>query len=161
MVRNGIVLAALPALAAFLLASAACGGNKSNGNANANTAQGTQPAGSTAAPAGPVTVAQVAPAPSAGAEQVTLTATDNKYSQTKLTAKAGQQVALTLDNKGQATHNWHLLNVKDTSGNDLKLPLLDPGKSQTLVFLLMQPGTYQFWCDVHTSDMKGTLTITP
>ncbi|HZQ39124.1 MAG TPA: cupredoxin domain-containing protein [Dehalococcoidia bacterium] len=156
--------------AGLLLALAACGSNN-NGNTASNTSgvgAGNAPfkqtvvsAQSTAVPYGSVAPVQVSPSAlaAAGAQTLTEIATDNKYSQTTFTVKANQDVALTLKNQGQAVHNWHLLDATDADGKEIKGSLLDPGKSETIDFKITKPGTYHFQCDVHPSDMKGTLVV--
>ncbi len=86
-------------------------------------------------------------------------ATDNKFSATKLTGKAGQTLTLTLQNKGSNPHNWHLLDAKNADGSDIKTKIANPGETDTVQFTITQPGTYNFQCDVHPTEMKGTLTV--
>lgn len=95
----------------------------------------------------------------AGAQRLVEIATDDRYSQTHFTVKAGQAVALTLTNNGQAIHNWHLLNAKDQNRKDILTPLLNPGQSATINFTLTTPGVYHFQCDVQPTEMTGTLTV--
>ena len=73
--------------------------------------------------------------------------------------QAGQPVELTLTNNGQAIHNWHLLNVKDKDGKDILTPLVNPGQSATIDFTIATPGAYHFQCDVHPTEMTGTLVV--
>jgi plastocyanin len=87
------------------------------------------------------------------------TTTDNKFSQTSLTADKGVSAAITVQNKGAAIHNWHVLNAKKPDGSDIKTDLLPAGQSATITFQIDQPGTYDFQCDVHPTEMKGKLTI--
>jgi len=94
-----------------------------------------------------------------GAAATTITMTDNKFSQTTITIEHGQKVTLNFDNKGQAIHNWDLLGQKDPSGNDLKTALLQPGQTASLTFQIDQPGQYKFQCDVHPTEMVGTLVV--
>lgn len=96
-----------------------------------------------------------------GVPNTTLTEnmTDNKFSATTLSVPAGKPVQLTASNKGSAVHNFHVLNVKDDGGKDIKGDLLAAGKSQTLNFSISKPGTYDFQCDVHPTEMKGKLTV--
>jgi plastocyanin/mono/diheme cytochrome c family protein len=109
-----------------------------------------------------------APSPAAGAAGATpaapstdlqQTATDNKFSATALASPAGKQITLTLDNKGSAIHNWDVTDVKDDSGKDIKTDLTDPGKSSKVTFTISKPGTYHFRCDVHPTEMTGTIVI--
>lgn len=87
------------------------------------------------------------------------TATDNKFSQTSLSIHAGQAYTLTLVNKGQAVHNLRLDNVKAPDGKDVAVPLVEPGKSGYVSFTVAKSGTYQFVCDVHPTEMRGTITV--
>ena len=153
-------------VAALLLGLAACSSNNNKAatpgtGPNAPVNATTVAAGLTAVPRGSVAPAQVSPSAlaAAGAQTLTEIATDNKYSQTTFTVKANQDVALTLKNQGQAVHNWHLLDVMDANGKEIKGSLLDPGKSETIDFTIAKPGTYHFQCDVHPADMKGTLVV--
>lgn len=156
--------------AALLLGLAACGSNNNANNAlrpggaagaNAPVNATTVSAAGTAVPYGSIAPAQVSPSAlaAAGAQALTEIATDNKYSQTSFTVKANQDVALTLKNQGQAVHNWHLLDATDADGKEIKGALLDSGKSETIDFKITKPGTYHFQCDVHPTDMKGTLVV--
>ncbi len=87
------------------------------------------------------------------------TTTDNKFSDTQITVPAGKQVTLTVQNKGTAIHNVDVLDVKDDSGKDIKTDLVPAGKSATLTFTISKPGTYHFHCDVHPTEMTGTLVV--
>jgi plastocyanin len=89
---------------------------------------------------------------------ITEIATDNKFSQTRLTVIAGQQYTLTLTNQGQSIHNWNLKGVTGPNGQEFKTNLLQPGQSETIQFTVPQPGEYQFICDVHPTEMVGRLT---
>lgn len=157
--RSSLVRIILPAgLGLALLGAVACGSSNNNASKSGNSA-----ANNSAAPVATV-VTTAAPranvgSPAAGATALTETATDNKYSDTKYTVKAGTPVTLTVQNKGQAVHNWHLLDAKDDSGKEIKTDLDEPGKTSSVTFTISKPGTYKFQCDVHPSDMTGTLTV--
>lgn len=90
---------------------------------------------------------------------VTIITTDNKYDKTALTVKAGEEVALTLENKGAALHDFVLQGVKDKGGADIKTELLTGGKSQTIKFAIEKAGAYDFVCQVHPAEMRGKLTV--
>ncbi len=104
------------------------------------------------------TAATAATVPGAGGGLSEVT-TDNKFSQTSFTVDKGVPAALTVKNKGQALHNWHVLIVKGSDGNDIKTDLVPAGSTATATFQIDQPGTYDFQCDVHPAEMKGKLTI--
>lgn len=123
------------ALAVMLLM--ACGGGTTS------QTRATPTAGGGAAPAGALVIV----------------ATDNKFDKTELTVRANQPVTLTLQNRGEAIHNWHLLNVKDKDGKDITTMLLPAGQSQTITFTIAQTGTFEYTCDVHPTEMRGKLTV--
>jgi plastocyanin len=110
-------------------------------------------AGAPAAGAGP------APGGAAPAGGTVIVATDNKFDKTQITVKANEPVTLTLQNKGSAIHNWHVLNVKDKDGKDITTNLLPGGQSQTITFVITQTGTFDYLCDVHPVEMRGKLTV--
>jgi plastocyanin len=85
--------------------------------------------------------------------------TDNKFSMTAIIVPAGQAITLTQVNSGQAIHNWHVLDVKDDSGKVITTELTQPGQKSTVTFTISAPGTYHFQCDVHPTEMTGTLTV--
>lgn len=89
---------------------------------------------------------------------ITSVATDNKFDKNAYTIPAGQEITLTLDNKGSAIHNFHI----KTQGADGKEPtttLLTGGKSETIKFTIPKAGTYDFLCDVHPVEMVGKITV--
>ncbi len=103
--------------------------------------------------------AATAAAGPAAAGGLSETTTDNKFSQTSFTVDKGVSSALTVQNKGQALHNWHVLNVKGADGNDIKTDYAPPGSTAMVTFQIDQPGTYDFQCDVHPAEMKGKITV--
>ena len=167
MVRRFLALGLGGAAIGALLLTAACGSNNNKKTANLNPNGATVIVPTRVPSVTPIPSAQaigtVAVSPSAlaasGAQHLTEVTTDNKYSQTSFTVKTGQPVELTLTNNGQAIHNWHLLNVKDADGKDILTPLVDAGKSATIDFTINTPGKYDFHCDVHPTEMTGTLTV--
>ena len=95
------------------------------------------------------------------------TTTDNKFSTTDIVVPAGQPITVNVDNKGQATHNWDVLGsdgkttLKDASGKDVVTSpqLLTPGATSAVTFTISKPGTYDFRCDVHPTEMTGKLYV--
>ena len=83
---------------------------------------------------------------------VTLVAQNFDFEQTAITAKAGD-VAIYLENKDPFAHNVKIDGhggSKDAAGR----------QSIRYVFRDLAPGTYAFYCSLHESEMKGTLTVT-
>jgi plastocyanin len=139
-----LIIAALLTASAFL--AGACGG----------AAQGGQPA-----PSGPQAAAPASTeiAVTQSANGLVETATDNKFSQTNLSVRTGEMYTITVLNKGQAVHNLRIENLKAADGKDVAVPLVEPGKSASTSFTAAKPGTYQFVCDVHPTEMRGTITV--
>jgi plastocyanin len=90
---------------------------------------------------------------------LSMVTTDDAFSKTHMISPAGQQITITLSNKGASIHNWHVLDVKDDSGKDIATALTNPGSTSTDSFTISTPGTYKFQCDVHPTQMFGTLVI--
>mgnify|MGYP002400715317 CR=1 FL=1 len=108
---------------------------------------------------GTITVAAGAPG-GASAGSLSEDASDDKFSATNLTAKAGQTATLTLQNKGPANqHDWHLVDAKNADGSNIMTKIIPPGQTDTVQFTIDKPGTYNFQCDVHPAQMKGTLVV--
>jgi mono/diheme cytochrome c family protein len=86
-------------------------------------------------------------------------ATDNRFSVTRMGIPANQPVVVRFQNNGQAIHNWHVQNVQSAGGGPITTALLPGGQSATVNFEIATPGTYNFICDVHPVEMKGTLVV--
>lgn len=99
------------------------------------------------------------PTPPPVATNVTVVATDNKFDLAAIAVPSGQQVTLAFQNRGAATHNWHVQRVQSTAGGEPQTKLLPGGQSETLTFTITQTGTFTYICDVHPIDMKGTLFV--
>ncbi|MHB8577036.1 MAG: cupredoxin domain-containing protein [Dehalococcoidia bacterium] len=169
MIRATVRVLTIAAVPAIVLVVAACSSSSNNAAANANanatnskvnaTTASTQPAPG-AAIGSPVAGAPGSPAAGAAASGTTTeVTTDNKYSLTKITIKAGQPATVTVDNKGAAIHNWDLTGAKDDAGKDIKTALTDAGKTSSVTFTISKPGTYKFQCDVHPTEMMGELVV--
>jgi plastocyanin len=122
---------------------------------------GSDPQTKSVAPAStaPESPSVAAPAGTESANTLVETATDNKFGQTNLSIRAGEKYTLALRNAGQAVHNLRIENVKGSDGKDVAVPLVEPGKTASTTFSVSAPGTYQFVCDVHPAEMRGTLTV--
>jgi cupredoxin-like protein len=86
-------------------------------------------------------------------------ATDNRFSLASIAISTEESYSLSLSNKGDAVHNWHVLGVRAANGSEIESPLIDGGKTATISFSIPKPGVYRFQCDVHPDTMKGTLTV--
>lgn len=86
-------------------------------------------------------------------------ATDNRFSQGEFAIAAGQQYTMNFSNQGAAIHNWVVLGVQGTNGQPIQTQLLTGGQSETVNFTIAEPGTYDFHCSVHPTEMVGKLTV--
>jgi nitrite reductase (NO-forming) len=86
---------------------------------------------------------------------VTLTASEFKFSPTRLQLPSGKKVSITLQNTGTVEHDLTV----DALGVKLFAPA---GKSATGEFTLDKPGTYDFYCSIpghKDAGMHGTLSV--
>jgi plastocyanin len=96
-------------------------------------------------------------------ETVTEVAQGLKFVQTDLTVTAAANVTINFDNKDSATqHNIAIFKGPDANGPLVFRGALETGpKTVRYTFRAPPPGTYFFHCDVHPTQMTGTLTVKP
>ena len=99
---------------------------------------------------------------SAGADPVAISMSG--FSPNRITARAGQPIALRLINKDNSMHSdgggWHQFAI-DELGIDYKVP---PLETRTVGFTVEAPGSYDFYCGVCCGGkanpyMHGTLVV--
>lgn len=93
---------------------------------------------------------------------LSITASDTKFDKTCLAVPAGQAFTITFDNKDSRAHNIVLLKSHtDTAQPPFRAELIQGPKVETLNVgvLPLPPGTYAFHCEVHPSQMSGTLIV--
>ena len=87
---------------------------------------------------------------------LTVVGKDLAFDRTELTAAAGETLTFTFDNQDDGVpHNFH---VRD-NGVDEKTEITEGPASQTLRVTFDEAGEYQYFCDVHPAQMKGTITV--
>jgi len=86
----------------------------------------------------------------ASANSSTLTAANITYSPTAIQLKAGK-AEITVKNTDGVKHNLTISDLKVNKD-------VDQGKTVTASFTA-KPGTYQFHCEYHPNQMKGTITV--
>jgi len=166
MSTNNAATFAVAALAALAILIGACGGTD-YGDA-AQTSSPAPPAARTTEPtSAPASVPTDAPAPTAEAtdapaqpSEVTLVASSVRFEQQSLAAAAGE-VTIAFDNRDQGLpHNVHVFRGNDASGDDIGSTEIETGAvRQTLALGDLAAGSYFYQCDVHPSQMTGTLAI--
>lgn len=85
-------------------------------------------------------------------DAISITATDNAFEPSSITASAGDSIEVT--NDGQALHNFSV------DGTDVDFDI-QAGETETEdAFEGLEPGTYEIVCKYHVAEgMTGTLTI--
>jgi plastocyanin len=146
-----------------LLLLGACGDSSSQEAAPAPTTAGTPAARSGALGGASAALSQTpAPArPTAGepVSAITIVATDNVFAPSEFRARAGVPFTVTLENRGQAVHDWRVRGLTDDQGRDAGTHLLSPGQSETVTLTIERAGEYALYCEVHAVDMRGKLTV--
>ena len=167
MSTNNAATFAVAVLAALAFLIGACGGTD-YGDAAETSSPAPPPARTTEPTSAPTSVATTAPVPTSDATatpsqlaEITLVASSVRFEQRSLAAPAGE-VTIAFDNRDQGvSHNVHVFRGNDASGDDIGSTEIEAGAiRQTLVLGVLAPGSYFFQCDVHPSQMTGTLTIT-
>ncbi len=141
---------------AMLLISA-CAGGTSAGWTYAPLGPSANP--SAAASAGPSTPA------GSGGPAVTIETTQAApiaFNPNTFTVAAGSSVTVNYTNNSNVPHDIALFDGKDQNSNIIATSTqgTGPNNAQTVTFTApSQPGTYFFWCTVHTLTMTGTYTV--
>ena len=103
-----------------------------------------------------------APAVALAPTEITVTATDLKFTPPTLQAKVGQKVKIVLENKGVIEHDISFPTLKaDKPANSLKA-VAKPGQSATIEFTPTAAGTYEYICTIpghKEAGMKGTINV--
>ncbi|MGH2633860.1 MAG: cupredoxin domain-containing protein, partial [Tepidiformaceae bacterium] len=120
----------------------------------------------TVTPPEAATSAASASAPQAGSGDLTEEMKDNLFVTTQYTVKAGEKVTFALTNAGKVPHNMTIApangNFDDAAAVTSDPQIIGGGKTGTLVWQAPNtPGTYNFRCDLHPTQMTGTITVTP
>ncbi len=86
-------------------------------------------------------------------------ATDNVFRPSEFAVRAGEEFSVTVENQGQALHDWRVRGVIGADGRDTGTRLLAAGQSQTITLTIAQPGEYAVYCEVHPVEMRGRLVV--
>ena len=88
---------------------------------------------------------------------------DNYFVPDTITVSAGAKVTFELPNEGKLPHNMHIASVRGVYRESpwLSKPALsNPGDTGRLTWDVPdEAGVYKFRCDIHESDMFGTITV--
>jgi cytochrome c oxidase subunit 2 len=104
--------------------------------------------------------ASQAPAPS-GAQTITINAVNfTTFDPPNLTATANVPITFDFHNTDTAQpHNIAIEHANPDGSDWAGLPIVPPGQSATFQAPALPPGTYTFYCQVHPTTMRGTLTV--
>ncbi|HWP28584.1 MAG TPA: cupredoxin domain-containing protein [Chloroflexota bacterium] len=97
--------------------------------------------------------------PAAGGATTIKTLDTMRFDPNTITARANQQVSLTLDNSGQAL--VHDFTIDNLGGSRVHVEV-QPNQRASVQFTPTAPGTYQFYCSQpghREAGMVGTLTV--
>jgi mono/diheme cytochrome c family protein/plastocyanin len=86
---------------------------------------------------------------------------DNFFTLNNFSVKVGEEVTIRLANPGLAPHNLRIagLDGEWNSDDDFTTAILMNGEVGEFTFVLDQPATLVFRCDVHPLDMWGQITV--
>jgi plastocyanin len=87
---------------------------------------------------------------------LTVVAKNIAFNPTTLTAPAGKPLTITFRNEDSVNHSFHLFG--GTAG-DIKTDVKPGPSTDTLHAELRVAATYNYQCDVHPTQMKGTLVV--
>ncbi len=143
--RNRTMIVA--ALLALGIGATACttSSSSSGAAASASSSESSTPSPTPPSPAPPANVV--------GKKTFTIDAQDFFFSPNVLTGSAGQQLTLTIDNQGAATHTF-------TIASEHIDVTLAPGTQQTVKVTFPNSGSTEFLCRFHESmGMTGELQV--
>lgn len=89
---------------------------------------------------------------------------DNFFDPNEFTVSPGASLTFNLTNDGAAIHNMRVAGADNEFGTDddavSDSDLVSAGETAVLVWTApAEPGVYDFYCDYHTTDMIGTVTV--
>jgi plastocyanin len=86
------------------------------------------------------------------ARRVNITAANFAFSPTTITLKKGQKVTFALKNTDTVKHNLTITALKVNKN-------VSAGKTGQVTMTLKAAGTYEFHCEYHPQQMKGTIAV--
>jgi plastocyanin len=146
------------ALVALGLLAAACGG----GDPAPTTPPGTGTSPTTSVPPSTTPSATASPSGSpSGGDAFEVEAEDLSFSVDSLTVAAGSQVGIEFKNRDDGTpHNFAVYGSADATQALFSGEIVTGSADTVYTFQApSEPGTYQFRCEVHPTQMSGDLIV--
>ncbi len=86
---------------------------------------------------------------------------DNFFTLNNFAVKVGEEVTIRLTNPGLLPHNLRIagLDGEWSTDDDFTTAILSNGEVDEFSFVLDEPATLVFRCDVHPIDMWGQITV--
>lgn len=94
---------------------------------------------------------------SSGARDVTIVAEKIAFDTTELEATVGETLTISYDNRdARIPHNLH---VNGGTGGPAKTAVEEGPVTQSLKVTFEEAGTFEYFCEVHPQQMRGTITV--
>lgn len=87
--------------------------------------------------------------------EITIAAPAISFDVDEFTVSSGEQITVTLDNQ----HDGVPHNISFDGVEDAATELTEGPDTQTLTFTAPAPGEYEFQCDAHPPQMRGTMIV--
>lgn len=92
-----------------------------------------------------------------GVTDVTIVAEKITFDTTELEARVGETLTITYDNRdARIPHNLH---VNGGTGGPAKTAIEEGPVTQSLKVTFEEAGTFEYFCEVHPQQMRGTITV--
>ena len=139
--RGHRIAATAMALGTIMVLATGCGSSSSKGSSTTTTAA-----------AAPTTTAASSTATISGASGAAMLVAHNiSFNTNKLTFKTGQKVKVTTKNEDSIEHNFTFAAANVSTD-------VEAGETADSSFTAPAPGTYNFHCKYHPTQMMGTIT---
>lgn len=87
--------------------------------------------------------------------EITITANGIAFDTDQFTVSSGEEITVTFDNQHDGVpHNISFEDIEDAATE-----LTEGPDTQQLTFTAPAPGEYEFQCDAHPPQMRGTMTV--
>ena len=93
--------------------------------------------------------------PSEPVSEITITATGLSFDVDEFTVSSGDEITVTFDNQHDGVpHNIAFEDIESAATE-----LAEGPETQAVTFIAPSPGEYEFQCDAHPPQMRGTMIV--